>query len=265
MQVETYHLGTRKRKYRVMSARAQRSRTAAMRRRGAFRGIRTYNKRNRALNRRVGGFLGIETKFYDTSLISAALTAPSDSTGGLHNPSATIALNTVTAGTGESQRDGNAIMMKKISIYGSITSAAQVNATASDDAGLYFIALVLDKNTNAAVLTSQTVFTNPSASGRLAACPFHNLQYTERYKVLATIKMTAPQSILTWDGTNMEQSGWAMSWEMHVNLHDIRVKYTNTTETIANIPANSLSIIAWCSNTGAVPLLNYHSRLRFVG
>ncbi len=37
-----------------------------------------YRRRNTATM----GFLGIEKKFYDTALVSSALTAPADSTGG---------------------------------------------------------------------------------------------------------------------------------------------------------------------------------------
>ncbi len=50
----------------------------------------------RGRNIRTAGFTGIELKFYDTFLIAGSLTSPTDATGGEHNPSATISLNTVT-------------------------------------------------------------------------------------------------------------------------------------------------------------------------
>ncbi len=247
----------------------KRRRTGLSKRTGGFKKPRpAANARaggRRALNQRIDGFLGIELKFYDTSLIAAALTAPTDASGGEHNPSATISLNTVVQGDGESNRDGRQISMRKISIQGTIRVPAQINVTASDEGSLIYIALVHDSQTNAALLNSEDVFKNPGANSATAANPFRNLQFTKRFRVLAhrTIVMQNPSQV--WDGTNIEVNGLVRKFSMHVDLKGMVTNYSNTTETIANITDNGLNIVAYASNTQLAPVLNYNARLRFVG
>ena len=59
---------------------------------------RLASAKQRRQNLRTAGFLGIEKKFYDTSLVDAALTAPTDCTGGEHDPSATSMISAPAGG-----------------------------------------------------------------------------------------------------------------------------------------------------------------------
>lgn len=217
------------------------------------------------LNARTGGYLGIEKKFYDQKLINAALTAPTDASGGEHNPSATLTLNSVDQGDGESQRDGRQMVMKSITVKGTILVPAQTGQTALDLATTVFIALVQDTQTNGALLNSEEVFKNPGANAQTATLVFKNLQKIKRFKVLKQILLTLPQPESTWDGTDLDVGGYQIPWSMFKSLPNVKVNFSGTTETIANIVDNSLHIIAWCSNTSTAPALNYHSRLRFMG
>lgn len=225
--------------------------------------------RARKRNQRTAGYLGIEKKFYDTSLAMTALTAPSDASGGEHNPSATIALNTVVQGDGESNRDGKQITMKSLYLKGVIDVQSQVNQTVPENATEVMIAIVLDTQTNGAILASENVFTNPSASTPLAPQVFRNLKYSKRFQVLKRIQMTLPQPVAVWDGTNIEQYGYQIPWECYIDLDKLGknsiVNYSNTTETIANITDNSINLIAYANNTSTAPRISYNARLRFVG
>ncbi len=216
-------------------------------------------------NARIGGFLGIENKFYDQKLTASALTAPGDATGGEHDPSATILLNTVVQGDGESNRDGRNITMNSIHLNGTIQINDQINQTAQPTAGTVFIALVLDMQTNGATISSENVYKNKSASGALAASPFRNLQFIKRFKVLKTKQIKLPPMESTYDGTNIELAGYNVPWKMNVQLNGLKTNFTSTTEDVANIVDNSLHIIAWTSNTDQAPLIYYNSRLRFFG
>ncbi len=229
---------------------------------------RTVTRRRRrrprtSYNPRIGGFLGIELKFYDQSA-GENLTAPTDASGGEENPSATITLNTVIQGDGESNRDGRQIVMKKISVVGCVRQALQTNQTATENAPLVLIALVHDTQTNGALLNSENVFVNPSADAELATKPFRNLQFIKRFRVLKRLQLKLQQPTVVWDGTNIEQGGLFTPFKMHVPLN-IPVNYSGTSETIANTVDNSLHIIAYCNDTSTVPRLLYNSRLRFVG
>ncbi len=213
---------------------------------------------------RTGGFTGIERKFYDSMLISAALTAPSDATGGEHNPSATICLNSMTQGDGEEQRDGRKATIQGVFVKGVISVANQTNQTVTDPGSKIYIALVLDTQTNGALLNSEDVFKNKGANGITAASPMRNMQFTQRFRILDTAELVMENPNIAYDGTNIEQQGLIQPFQLSSNL-EFSTQYSGTTETIANITDNSLSIVAFCTNVGLVPTMSYNARIRFVG
>ncbi len=241
----------RKRRRRVSGGRDQRRRVAP--------------RRQRRRNARTAGFLGIEKKFYDTSLQGASIGAAGGLNAGEYNPSATICLNSVTQGDGESQRDGRKIVMKYISVSGKVDYALGSNQTSLDTFPTIKIYLVLDQQTNGALLNSEDVFINPSAHASLSASSFRNLQYIQRFKVLKTVTISTRPRMAVYDGTNIEEAGHGYPFTMNVPLNDIPVNYSGTTETIANIVDNSLSIVAFATATSAGNVLSYNARLRFVG
>ncbi len=240
------------------------------RRRGAIaipvgRGSPFARHRPRFRNARTGGFLGQELKFYDTSLAGSAITAPTGATGGEHDPSATILLNTVVQGDGEQQRDGRKIVMKSLYVNGNVVMVPQANQTATDAASVIYIAVVLDTQTNGATIASEDVFTNVSADALLAPMMMRNLQQSSRFRILGSKRFTMQNPNLSWDGTNLEQQGLNRPWSFFINLKNMSVLYKGTTETVANIVDNSLHIVAFTNSTALTPLLYYNSRLRFVG
>ncbi len=223
--------------------------------------------RARFRNPRTAGFLGIENKFYDTKLLSAALTNPADVTGGEHDPSATIALNTVTQGDGEQQRDGRQISMISLHIRGLITVAKQNTQTDLNEIEEVFIAIVLDTQTNAAQFNSENVYINKAASGILATNLLRNLQFSKRFRILKIKKFMMGQVSATNVGaaTTIEIAGTKRAFKMDIKLNGLKVNYSGTTETIANIVDNSIHVLAFVDSTQRAPLLHYNARLRFVG
>ncbi len=221
------------------------------------------------LNPRIGGFLGIEIKFYDQKLIDAALTAPTDATGGEHDPSSTIMLNTVVQGDGESQRDGRKITMRSIYVDGVINCAKQASQSSADNATGIFIALVLDTQTNGVQFSSEDVFKNVGGNALTAATPLRNLQFTKRFKVLATRRFIIQDANIA-NATSFSADagiiagGKQKRFKIFKNLF-LETQFSGTTETVANIVDNSLHMIAWCTDTGMAPKISYASRLRFVG
>ncbi len=211
--------------------------------------------------------MGIEVKFYDQKLLGDALQAPSDASAGEVDPSATVLLNTVTQGDGESQRDGRRITMKSIYVEGTVTMAAQASQSTADSGSEVFIALVMDTQTNGATISSEDVFTNPGASATTAAGPLRNLQFTKRFKILATRRFTMQSPSMTNDTGatgGVIQAGLCKRFKIFKNLNTV-VNYSGTTETVANIVDNSLHMIAFTSVVALAPVINYVSRLRFVG
>lgn len=220
--------------------------------------------RARFRNARVGGFVGIELKFYDTSLVTAALTAPTDAAGGEHDQSATIGPTTIPQGDGENQRDGRKAVVKSVFVNGIINMAAQLNQTAVDSNPVVYVALVKDMQTNGALLNSEEVFINDSGSAIVAASPTRNLQFSSRFRILDRKQFTLPQPTVVYDGTNIEQGGvmmpFVLSWK-----GEMPMTFKGTTESIANTVDNSIHVIAYCSSVTAGPSISYNCRTRFVG
>ncbi len=215
---------------------------------------------------RTGGFTGIELKFLDSSLVSSTLTAPSDATGGEHDPATLLALNSIAQGDGEENRDGRRATMKSIYVTGQIRISQQGTQTAFPGAGHYFVALVADTQTNGAQLNSEDVFKNEGANAVLAANPYRNLQNSTRFRVLDSVRIDRPMPATGQDAAGTyDIAGQKLPWVLSKKFNDQRILFSGTTGVVANITDYSLHIIAYASDVDGVPLLDYNSRLRFVG
>lgn len=211
--------------------------------------------------------MGIEVKFYDQKLIGSVINAPSDATAGEQDPSATVLMNTVVQGDGESQRDGRKITMRSIYVEGAVTLPVQSGVSVADAPSSVFLALVMDKQTNGATIASEDVFVNPGANAATGAFPFRNLENSKRFRILATRKFTFDQPNMANDTGatgGLVVGGRIKKFKMFKKLN-MQVNYKGTTETVANITDVSLHMIGYCSSTDLAPNLSYHSRLRFVG
>lgn len=232
--------------------------------------VRPPPRPRNVINRRTGGFLGIQTKFFDTALTATAITSPADATGGELDPNYDVDLGAVALlclgapppGNDESSRIGDEIRVQQIDINGTITCAAQANQTATDIGTKVFLALVLDTQTNAAQLNSEDVYTNPSASATLAASPFRDMQRTKRFKTIRTQEFIFENPSMSWDGTNIEQNGLAQHFRWVIPT-DIVYQFVGSGRTVASLSSNSLHVIGYTSSTALVPTLQYNCRQRF--
>lgn len=219
--------------------------------------------------RRAASFLNANaTKYYDTALTGSGIAAPTDCTGGEQDPATVLCISAPARGDTEQERDGDRMIIKSAYVTGVVSVPAQTDQTAADVAGLVYVALVLDTQTNGAQLNSEDVFTNPSGSAVSAATMLRNLQFTTRFKVLSTAMLSLQQPTMVWDGTNIEQGGVVRRFRLSFK-GDIPVQFLNTASSagVAGVVNNSLHIIAFC-DTGAGttgPQISYNARVRFQG
>jgi len=216
-------------------------------------------------NMRIGGFLGIELKYVNYARSALALVSPVAAVGGTVDPATALCLNAIAQGDGEQQRDGKQVQVKSCYVTGVIDIPATVNQTTAKNIPTVYIALVLDKQTNGAQLTSELVFENPSGASTTAANPLRNMQYTSRFDVLDSVCVELEQPQVSFDGTNLETSGsrtpFKLSW-----TGDLMTQFTGTGATISVIQDNSLHLIAFAGpDLTAAPVISYNSRVRFVG
>lgn len=223
---------------------------------------RTYARRR---NTRTAGFLGIENKFYDTAVSSpTSISSAAALTGGEIDPSTILTLSAPAQGNGEENRDGRQIVVTSVNVKGGVKIPAQSGQTGADDGTVIFVALVLDTQTNASQLSSEQVFINPSGSGNLSGQPMVNLQYRQRFKIIASKTFTADDINITYNGTNMSQQGKYLPFSFYKKCKT-KVNFTDGNEGVASVTDNSYHIVAFTNSNVLGPQLLYNSRVRFVG
>jgi len=203
-----------------------------------------------------------ELHAFDVALGNTTITAPADCSGGEKDPTAS-SLNAVVQGDDDVNRNGRRIYATSIYINGAISSAAQTGVNTHDVVPVVFIALVLDRQTNGAQLNSEDVFTNPGAAASLASSPFRNLDYSKRFKVLATRMIKMDQPSAAGYSTTQEQAGQYKNFKIWVNLHNMPMTYKSNVGDVTDCIDNSLHMIVFTQDTSLVPKIQYNSRLRF--
>lgn len=230
--------------------------------------------RARRLNRRTGGFIGIETKFLDCAWNDVAINPGAASTGadGECQPSSgcTNCISMPAQGVGEQQRDGKAFTIKSIFVSGTIGTLPKPDQVDVHDIGGYYVALVLDTQTNGAVINSEDVFINPStvAGAPLLPYPLRNLSNSHRFRVLASkfIKnegmYAGTDGVSTMSLATQNAPSFQLSWAGNI---PVRATTTGTTANVTACADNSIHLIAYASTSFMTPVLAGKSRMRFVG
>lgn len=247
----------------------QRRRIAQMATAGRARGARRVRQRIiSSQNPRIGGLLGIEKKYLDIPMTSTALGASTTAASGEIVPSAIVTgcYSAPAQGDGPTNRDGSKIVICEVKFKGVISVAAQADQTAADLSCEVFLCAVQDTQTNGTQLNSEDVFVNPSGAGSTATSLFRNISYLSRFRILRIKKMTLRIPTLTFDGTNIEQSGfhspWSITWKGKI---PVTFTTASTTADIANVTDNSIQFIAFCSSTSLAPTILGNCRMRFYG
>ncbi len=206
-----------------------------------------------------------EKKFLDTYHTSSAISIATDATGGEHAPTAGSVgcISAASVGDAATNRDGKHMRIQSIEVKGTVYSPNFVNQTAGIDAISAAVFLVLDTQTNGNTINSEDVFKMINPEAAMNSIPSRNLLFGRRFKVLKAwhFNMESPQG--SWDGTNMEMSGFVRTFE-YFSKANIDVNYNiGTTADVANVVDNSLHIIAFQDNN--LCQLAYATRIRFIG
>lgn len=206
-----------------------------------------------------------EMKFVDTSRSGATLSVVGDATGGEVDPTTINTLCAPTTGAGQSNRIGKRITITAVHVTGVISIPAQTNQTTADTMGPVLVALVLDKQTNGAQLNSEDVYTNPTTSAVTNATPLRNMNFSKRFKVLQSLVINPKMATISFDGTNVEQTGEAIPFRIDKKLR-LPIEFNSLDNgNVGDIVDNSLHIVAFSSSTSQGALMSYNARVRFEG
>jgi len=230
------------------------------------------NDKDRALdvlNRRVGGFLGIEKKFYDTYRIAAQVTNALLWFGCEYDP-APLCLNAPAQGAGPQQREGRKITCSSIQVRGQLMLPGYTGATyPTAGACTVFVALLMDTQSNGSQFNSEDVYVNPAGSIAGGVCPLRNLETGKRFKVLKTQTFDlSNMASIAIAGANFVGEPVSTTFDWFVPLDFVTSFNASAVEGVVNVMDNSLHIVAnsTYSSTGLyTPELTYNARLRFLG
>lgn len=187
------------------------------------------------------------------------------------DPSATSMISTPAVGDTEVNRDGKKIIIDSVYINFLVYRSAVEAVVDPFPANDFFIALVLDTQTNGAQCNSEDVFKNTSANASLCCDVQRNLLFGKRFKVLRETIVSGQFMTLAAPAANAYgANGFSYHFKWYVPFpQGLEVNFNSgTTASIANVIDNSLHIIGYCNNStaGTNPgTLSYNARIRFRG
>lgn len=210
------------------------------------------------LNKRTGGFIGLENKFadYGFAVTTVSNVWTSD------NPTTVDCISAVAQGDSENERDGRVYHINSIHLKGIVGYPHLGDESTVSDDDVMRVVVVIDSQTNGAEVTATEVM-DDSGTDFLS---FRNLQFTSRFKVLydETFRLNP---LVVADGAganNFNSQGTKLPFTFNKKFKiPIRVTCKGTTAVVGSIVDNSIHVLA-CSNTG-VCTLQYQSRVRFSG
>mgnify|MGYP000051545353 CR=1 FL=1 len=208
-----------------------------------------------SLNRRVGGFLGIERHFYDIERTS--IDVPNTVAGAEVDPATVLCCNAIPEGSGQSERQGRKAQILSWHITGNIVwSDTDIE---SENMGAVRVLFVLDKQTNGAQLNAEDVLKDPTDTG-LDPQAQRNLEFESRFEILRQFAVRKPFDSYSSGGTPQVRE-LIVPFAVYIP-RKINVCYNADTEAISSITDNSLHVIAIKNGTEAVTI-KYFSRIRY--
>lgn len=231
-------------------------------------------RRTAVANVRTGGFNNKELKFLDLAIDQLGVAFSPNMTGGLVSPSDSSfgCLTSISRGDGQNQRDGKKCFLKSVRFTGTV-GRPHATDTVIGSFTMY-VALVLDTQTNGALLNSEDVYSNVQTDVGQVTNMMRNLEYSSRFKVLKAKKIhidatkvrdltTAPAGapeflgpISTSTETSFQRKDFDLDWSGHIVLD-----YSGNSSAITNSVRNSVHLVAFSSYEGC--FINGQSRVRF--
>lgn len=179
------------------------------------------------------------------------------------DPATTNCLFAPVTGDDFLNRDGRKVQVLAIKIKATINVPTQADQSGADNASQIRILLVQDKQTNATQLNGEDVL---QAVASNVINSFQNPAFFGRFKVMKDKMFVLQNPTISWDGTNIEQSGLTRAFKINHKFRKPVVVHFNATNggTVADIIDNSFHILGGCSSTNLAPTLAYNVRVTFI-
>lgn len=228
-------------------------------------GTQTYTAKSYTItprvpsNLRTGGYLGLESKFIDTTVAETVILHDSWA-GGEMDPAANC-LCAPTQGNGESNREGRRIVVTQISLQGKVYRVNKSDQADAVGPTTVRVALVWDKQTNGAQMSAEQVYVD--AGNR--ALQFRELEYIQRFQVMWSGTFTLTDGATFTDGANTGTIGGTQHFFDVYKKCSIIVNFSANAGSVADIVDNSFHVICCTDGVGATDYIQYQARCRFKG
>jgi len=215
-------------------------------------------------NAATAGFLGIEKKFYDTALADTAISSATALTGGVMDPSATSMISTPVQGDGEQNRDGKRIVIDSLIFKAHVSNSGTATEAVNGLPTKVFLAIVLDTQTNGAIMTSEACFKSLAAQAASNVDVMKNLLSGKRFRILKSQVFDLTQNGAYAAAANFASNGVARTVDWYIPFKGgLPVNFNaGTSANIANVVDNSIHVVAFTTTSAE---LGYNARIRFQG
>lgn len=214
------------------------------------------NRQYKHVNRRTGGLIDIEKKFYDQNgnkVVPPATWTTIPDTDGLALPA---------QGDGPTQRDGRVFYVHSLHLRARILLNDFASAAARSDT-IVRLVLLWDTQTNVTATNPSNVYENNGDPLE----QFRNLEYSSRYIVLKDRVVTIKRSVV-WNTSTSQYVGQEQEVFVKMNKsfkNPVKVRTTGTTSDVSSIADNNFVLIACTAGGTDTVNVIWQSRCRFTG
>lgn len=206
-----------------------------------------------------------ELKYFDAGVFGTAIAASTTMAGLENDPDTANMLGAIAQGDGANNREGRQTLIKSVFVNGHVLIPIRSDQTDMPVGQTFFIALILDTQTNGAQFNSEDVYVNTGSDAQLAVHPMRELENTKRFRVVDSVTLVTPQLSAFNDGAaTASVSGvhipFKLSWSGNLKQH-----WTSGTGAVTACSDNSFHVLAACTTTAGTPVIYYQSRVRFLG
>lgn len=216
------------------------------------------------VNRRTGGFVGLENKFLDTELTPTNLTTSFVAL----NPTGTgctDSLSVPAEGTGQSERNGRNYTIHKIYLHGNFAIGSVESSTSPLADIRCRVVIYIDTQTNNAEANPSNIMDQGGTDNLLA---FRNLEEVSRFRVLFDKTLVMRFNNQMNEGAiNLFASGLRVAPFnfYHTFKEPIKVQCNATTANVTSCTNSQIGLLAIASTTTNTPTITYQCRVRFRG
>lgn len=204
------------------------------------------------LNRRTGGYIGLEKKYLDERQAGDIL-ASATGFDNMIDPTTNKGLGIPSIGTGPTQRNGRYITVVGMNIRLIITNAVDKDV-------IYRCMVVRDKQTNRAQCNPGLILQDHDGNPN-DVLSYRNLEYQSRFDVLYD-KILAPENSL-WNATDDHSNEPHTILQIALKMKD-KVTFTDTDADIASVQDISYHLVLFTNTvTSGTPQYSYFCRTRF--